>query len=555
MKINEYLLNEDELFELKMKSNFLKRRAGKLDLKVGIEFELICPESDINTNMSQYDYEEQSDIVSFDRVPTSNFLDLEIFLNKLGVTKSSISRITTQLNREYIDAQEQHAYESWSTEAGEQFAKQYFAEKFWKIEDHLDQIKAVAKNSIPPSLNTDRELNDAIKEYLNGTLNTQRTYYKAIKTAEEKVFMHHFVMFSSTSNYSKARFAFIKIQAPKYTEELFFKEHYPTIKSIAEKQGVLRELESAYYDSINTPYSKEDYDEFDMYYDEDVRKEKTILSVSKTFSRYTNLDVIHSSTYHGTTRKPNKYTIEPDPSLTPDSLMNEVGIEIISPPLPLDELITEIENVKKWAKNYHAYTNDSCGLHTNISIANTYLEDLDIVKLTLFLGDEYLLKQFKRELNEHAVSVISKIKRTLRIAGPEKIKKIEDSMRTSFDRKTSKLLTDGTQLNKYSSINVHKANEWYIEFRSPGGDWLNKSIDELTQTIYRCAVAMDAALDEKKYQEEYAKKLYKLLDSIKSPKEASVLSQYFAGQINIKKLRNELVAKKSQPQSDYIDED
>jgi hypothetical protein len=51
-----------------------------------------------------------------------------------------------------------------------------------------------------------------------------------------------------------------------------------------------------------------------------------------------------------------------------------------------------------------------------------------------------------------------------------------------------------------------------VEFRSPGGDWLSDFEDgKVENTLLRFVVALDAAVDETKYKEEYAKKLYKLL--------------------------------------------
>jgi hypothetical protein len=52
-----------------------------------------------------------------------------------------------------------------------------------------------------------------------------------------------------------------------------------------------------------------------------------------------------------------------------------------------------------------------------------------------------------------------------------------------------------------------------VEFRQPGGDWLNISPKQLISTLNRFVVALEIACDPTKYQEEYAKKLYRLLDT------------------------------------------
>ena len=61
---------------------------------------------------------------------------------------------------------------------------------------------------------------------------------------------------------------------------------------------------------------------------------------------------------------------------------------------------------------------------------------------------------------------------------------------------------------KYVSVNLH---DNYVEFRSPGGDWLNYDFEVLANTLRRFVVALDAAMDPQKYQREYYSKLYKLL--------------------------------------------
>ena len=98
--------------------------------------------------------------------------------------------------------------------------------------------------------------------------------------------------------------------------------------------------------------------------------------------------------------------------------------------------------------------------------------------------------------------------------------------------------------DKYTSINVH---DNYIEFRSPGGDWLNADINLLKNTINRCVLAMQIGCDPDAYKEEYAKKLYALLDrslphSISDIKTIRVIHQkYLAQQLNKKQATQPVV--------------
>jgi hypothetical protein len=51
-----------------------------------------------------------------------------------------------------------------------------------------------------------------------------------------------------------------------------------------------------------------------------------------------------SSNYHSTTRKEGQWIIEPDGSLDPDDKSDEVGLEIVSPPMPLLMTARKIES-------------------------------------------------------------------------------------------------------------------------------------------------------------------------------------------------------------------
>ena len=94
-----------------------------------------------------------------------------------------------------------------------------------------------------------------------------------------------------------------------------------------------------------------------------------------------------------------------------------------------------------------------------------------------------------------------------------------------------------TTTDKYTSINLKSG---YVEFRSPGGNWLKEDITVLQSTIARFIVALDAACDPTKYQKEYATKLYKLIQGSTPTDEnsdtISYFSQYAAGKLSKEEL-------------------
>jgi hypothetical protein len=237
-----------------------------------------------------------------------------------------------------------------------------------------------------------------------------------------------------------------------------------------------------------------------------VEEEADIDAIADDFSNSVGKPVNASRSYHGARREAGHYVVEPDGSLDPDD-GNDAGLEFVSPPLPINELLADLAKVKAWADARGCYTNKSTGLHINVSVPNFSMEKLDYVKLALLLGDEYVLKEFGRSSNTYTKSALGIVKK--RIAErPEDAKAMLDQMKTHLGAAASKAIHTGNT-DKYTSINTKTG---YIEFRSPGGDWLNANFDKIQNTLLRFTVALNAAIDPEAYREEYLKKFYKLLD-------------------------------------------
>jgi hypothetical protein len=244
----------------------------------------------------------------------------------------------------------------------------------------------------------------------------------------------------------------------------------------------------------------------------------SIEEVADEFREAIGRKVNWSANYHGGKRESDAYVVEPDGSLEPDD-SSDSGLEFVSPPLPIDDMISDLNKVKAWAKQKGCYTNDSTGLHINVSVPGFDNDKLDYVKLALLLGDQYVLDQFGRTGNTYAKSAMGMIKE--RIAQrPEDAAAMLQKMKTGLGELATKVIHSGTT-SKYTSINT---KEGYIEFRSPGGDWLNENFDKIETTLLRFVVALDAAMDPAKYRDEYLKKLYAVL----KPKDQNDTLSYFA---------------------------
>lgn len=260
--------------------------------------------------------------------------------------------------------------------------------------------------------------------------------------------------------------------------------------------------------------------------------EVSIEDTANSFQAAIGRDVKASSSYHsGRVERPSTrslhYIVEPDSSLDPDS-SDDQGLEFVSPPLPIEELLSDLNKVKAWADRTGCYTNDSTGLHINVSVPGwtTGTDQLDYVKLALLLGDEFVLDSFGRAGNTYAKSAMGKIVDIVR-QRPDRAQLLMNRMKQGLDQLATRLV-HGRQTEKYTSINVKNG---YIEFRSPGGDWLNDNFKEIDNTLRRFTVALSAAVDPAAYRQEYLKKLYKLLDVSSEKDPLSYFAKYAAGEL------------------------
>jgi GNAT superfamily N-acetyltransferase len=260
--------------------------------------------------------------------------------------------------------------------------------------------------------------------------------------------------------------------------------------------------------------------------------EASIEEVADSFRDAVGRPILASTSYHsGRVERPStknlQYIVEPDSSIDVDD-SDDQGLEFVSPPLPIEELLSDLNKVKAWADRTGCYTNDSTGLHINVSVPGWTggTDQLDYVKLALLLGDEFVLDSFGRAGNTYAKSAMGKIRDAVR-KSPDRAQELMDRMKSGMDQLASKVV-HSRSTEKYTSINV---KDGYIEFRSPGGDWLNDNFAEIDNTLRRFTVALSAAVDPEAYRQEYLKKLYKLLDVSGEKDPLSYFAKFAAGEL------------------------
>lgn len=287
------------------------------------------------------------------------------------------------------------------------------------------------------------------------------------------------------------------------------------------------------YDTMWDVYNEYDHIiDWPYYTEQDYSEPESQISgkeIAEDFSDSVGVTAIYSDSRYKNVSTTN-WRVEPDGSISTDDT-TDAGLEFVTPNggLPLDVMLEKMELVKKWTNRMGCYTNSTTGLHISVSISNFNKDTIDYVKLVLLLGDNYILDVFNRRGNNYARSSFDDINRRI-TSDPSIATRMFEKMRGELDQFASQLIASENPARTFS-VNL-KDN--YIEFRSPGGDYLSEPFwSQIKPTMLRFIVALDAASDPKKYREEYLKKLYQLLGaSNKKPGDITKLfAKYVAGEM------------------------
>ena len=495
MRALDFIILEDTeiLDEVAMNPTRLKQEAAKTGAQAGMEFEMIVP----NVKREEGDGDPEADYDSDESI--NSIRDIRDFFRDGNYnTNRMVDELIDEITEGYHEWADEKRSEEWDSE-GKKYLREY-------IENEGEFDEDAALDEAYDQLG----LTDEQKEAANkaGSTITKRS------DAEDNEDWKHWK--EATDMVDEKRDQFVEEEWDEQgrlydnaREKWMDESDWPDENEWLSSEGLytMQDIESNY--NITWPH----------WFYPDNGGELSVDDVGDEFSRMIGKPVNTSERYHGARREAGHYVVEPDGSLEPDDY-DSAGLEFVSPPMPIDEMISDFNKVVAWAKKTGCYTNDSTGLHINVSVPDFSREKLDYVKLALLLGDEYVLSEFDREGNTFCKSALKQVKDNIR-ENPANAKKLLDGMKEGLSDIASKLVHSGST-HKYTSINT---KDGYIEFRSPGGDWLDTDIPKIENTLLRFVVALDAAVDPQKYRKEYLKKLYKLLEP---SKDSTDTIQYFA---------------------------
>jgi hypothetical protein len=247
----------------------------------------------------------------------------------------------------------------------------------------------------------------------------------------------------------------------------------------------------------------------DSEYGEDVEYQQAADFLKPVLEQTMGAPVNIFQDYHQSVKKLTDWYIEPDGSLNAND-ERDATAEIVSPPLPAAQAVDALKRFYAMAGQLNLYTNSSTGLHINVSIP----DKLDVLKLAVFTGDQYVLQQFGRQDNDYAVSSQQAI--AGRVAGGSPVLKTKTAKtpgvvgqpktQTTLDVKSLQRIAQDATGDHTASISN---NGKYISFRHAGGDYL-QDYTSVFNVVGRFIRAMIIAADPTLYAQEYQTKLAKL---------------------------------------------
>lgn len=208
-----------------------------------------------------------------------------------------------------------------------------------------------------------------------------------------------------------------------------------------------------------------------------------------------------------------KWNLVTDSSLEADGDADSYPVELVSPVLEYPDFQEALQQsfsaMRLWGAKQA--TNDSCGLHLNLSVDGINLrESLDLMKLIILLGESHIAGLFNRDFNSYAQRIEPYIKNYLSAFAdlPAQIKELVSRPLYPVTENVDLVIP----LDKYFSFNLTKIKKHnFIEFRLVGGADYHTRIPEIVATAKKLSWALVSACDPTAYRELYITKLMRLV--------------------------------------------
>lgn len=254
-------------------------------------------------------------------------------------------------------------------------------------------------------------------------------------------------------------------------------------------------------------HGEDDYEDYPGY----TKASKTIAPVLKS-TMGTKVKIF--SDRHEDTKKLDRWYIEPDGSLSPND-QEDACVEIVGPPEAPNRALDSLKKFFGMAQQMKFYTNKTTGLHINVSIP----QDVDVLKLAVFTGDQYVLDQYKRLENSYSRSVTrdigqqdkqQQLARGLKQTSTGTGKNVFGNKKISSELKLELIQRIAKDISRSHTASISSENSKYISFRHTGGDYL-ADYQGIVDVVGRFVRAMVIAADPTAYRNEYLAAVAKLV--------------------------------------------
>ncbi len=203
--------------------------------------------------------------------------------------------------------------------------------------------------------------------------------------------------------------------------------------------------------------------------------------------------------------------IEPDGSILDTG--QGVPAEIVSSVYRVNTGLRQLERLFSWMRGMGHETDDSTGLHINLSIEGKTRDDYDFLKMLILFDENYTANLFDRLENANTLDMRSGLRARLRrLVGSDEPRRVVRG--NDMKEILAELRAFGRHLfetfDKYYSINARPSG--VFEFRGMGGQHYETKFDSIRKRVVNMAYLLKVGSDDTLMARDYVKKVFEMLD-------------------------------------------
>ena len=344
MRYREFKLDEQRLNEVKMSLGRLRAEVAKIDARAGMEFEMVVPSAASDEDAEwEPDYDQDTRPSDIDDI--MNFFSAESDVGEVN-SRRDLQRLREELEQDYFEWSDEETYNNW------QAAAQGALEEY--LLDDEEWFEAALREYLEGEDLGLGDLFDDKEQAIDKIIAAGEAAPRFISTKEQAAYARDNPAYEF---FLQAERGVAQNQAPRQAEQSIEEQdamYDRAYEEWRENQDMPREddwladrgltsmqdIETNYEQlGIRWPYLTQEY------YGEKV----SINTVAADFKTAIGRPVTASERYHGGHRDAVSYVVEPDASIDADE---GAGLEFVSPPLPVAEMLDDLKKVQDWASMY-----------------------------------------------------------------------------------------------------------------------------------------------------------------------------------------------------------